>query len=112
MQPSPVYTVTAAAGYVDTYSVNPGLDDPTPPVGGQVVARARLIKNGVRLGGMRIEVQWMQGSELQVCTFLPVYQSGCIIAVRDMAPGVFVPVTVTVRYNGMTLVGYSGFTPE
>jgi len=109
---SPVYTMTTSSGYVDVYVVDPGLDDPAPPPGGRVSVRARLIKNRVRVGGMSTEVTWIQGGELQVCTFFPVYLSGCVIEVRGFAPGVYVPVTVTMRYNGMVFTGYSGFTPQ
>jgi hypothetical protein len=107
-----VYTISAAAGYVDTFVVDPGLDDRTPPVGGRVLVRARLIKNGVRLGGIMAHVTWMQGGQLQLCDFLPLYQNGCVIDVRDFTPGVFVPITVTMRYQNMELKGYGGFTPQ
>ncbi len=112
VQSSPVYTVTEALGYVDTYFVDPGLDDPTPPLGGRVLVRARLIKNGVRLGGIMARVTWMEGGALQLCDFLPLYQNGCVIEVRDFVPGVWVPVTVTMRYQGMVFTGHSGFTPR
>ncbi len=112
VQPTGVYTRTAAAGYVDTFFVDPNLDDTTPPVGGRVLVRARLKKNGVRAGAMSIEVSWMQDGELRHCQFLPIYQSGCLIEVRDYPVGVFVPVTVTVRYEDAVFMGYGGFTPE
>jgi hypothetical protein len=109
---SPVYTVTEAAGYVDTYLVDPGLDDPTPPLGGRVNVRAKLIKNGLRLWFAPTQVTWMQGGEPQLCEFLPLYLAGCIIEVRAFVPGVYVPVTVTMRYQGMVFTGYAGFTPR
>lgn len=112
VQSSPVYTVTEATGYVDTYSVEPGLDDPTPRLGGRVIVRAKLIKNGFRLWFAPTHVTWMQGGELQLCDFLPMYLAGCTIEVRDFAPGVFVPVTVTMRYQDMAFMGYTGFTPR
>ncbi len=112
VQPTGVYTRTGAAGYVDTFFVDPNLDDTTPPVGGRVLVRARLKKNGVRAGAMSIEVSWMQDGELQHCQFLPIYQSGCVIQVRDYPAGVFVPVTVTVRHEDAVFMGYGGFTPE
>jgi hypothetical protein len=112
VQATLVYTRTDAAGYVDTYFVDPNLGDITPPLGGRVLVRARLIKNGVRVGGMMIEVAWMQDGEIQHCQFLPLYQNGCVIEVRDYAPGVLVPVTVTVRYQGAVFMGYGGFTPQ
>jgi len=107
-----VYTITTSPGDVDTYFVDAGLDDITPAAGGRVMVRARLMKNGMRLGGMPTEVTWMQEGELQVCRFLPIYRSGCAIEVRDFTPGVFVPVTVTMLFNDMVFVGHSGFTPE
>ena len=112
VQVSPVYSVADALGYVDTYLVDPGLDDPNPPPGGRVVLRAKLIKNGLRLWFAPTHVTWMQGGELQVCDFLPMYLAGCTIDVLDFAPGVFVPVTLTMRYNGMVFTGYTGFTPR
>jgi hypothetical protein len=103
--------MTTSPGFVDTYFVDPGLDDPTPPLGGRVTLRARLIKNGVRLSGIT-HVSWVQGGERQSCDLFPVYLSGCMIEVRDFTPGVFVPVTVTIRYLDMVFTGYSGFTPQ
>lgn len=104
--------MTTLPGYVDTYFVDPNLDDVTPALGERVTVRARLIKNGVRLGGMPARVTWVQGGEEQSCDFLPLYLNGCTIEVRDFESGVYVPVTVTMRYHGMVFVGYSGFTPQ
>jgi hypothetical protein len=112
IRPGSVYTITDALGYVDTYFVDPGLDDPTPPLGGRVMVRARLIKDGVRVGGIMAHVTWMEGGELQICDLLPAYLSGCIIEVRDFTPGVFVPVTVTMRYEDRVFAAYSAFTPQ
>ena len=111
VQPSSIYTVTDALGYVNTFLVDPGVDNPTPPLGGRVVVRARLIKNGVRLGVVS-RVTWVQGGEVQVCDLFPAYLAGCIIEVRDFTPGVLVPVTVTARYMDMVFTGHSGFTPQ
>ena len=114
VQASSIYTVTDALGYVDTFFVDPGLDDVTPPVGGRVLVRARLFRNGVRFGGIMAHVTWMQAGTLQLCDLLPLYQNGCIIEVRDFTAGVFVPVTVTMRYLalGTVFTGYGGFTPQ
>lgn len=112
IESSPVYTETAVLGLVDTYFVEPGLDDATPPLGGRVMVRARLMKNGVRLGGIPARVTWVQGGEARQCDFLPLYQNGCAIDVRGFPPGVYVPVTVTMRYHDMLLTAYAGFTPR
>jgi PBP1b-binding outer membrane lipoprotein LpoB len=111
VQASSIYKVTDDLGYVNTYFVDPGVDDQTPPLGGRVVVRARLYKNDVRLGVIS-HVTWVQGGELQVCDLFPAYLSGCIIEVRDFTPGVFVPITVTARYMDMVFRGYGGFTPQ
>jgi hypothetical protein len=36
----------------------------------------------------------------------------CVIDVTGFAPGVYVPVTVSVEYIGWTFLGYTGFTPQ
>ncbi len=110
--PSGVYTVTGALGYVDTFRVDPGLENPTPQEGESVTLRARLYKNGVRVGGMPIRVEWNQEGTLQRCEIMPFYLAGCTIEVQDFALGLYVPVTVTIGYQGMEFIGYTGFWPQ
>ena len=112
VQPTLLYTVTAPLGYVDAYAVDAWVDDPAPSLGARIIVRGSVTRNGVRIGPVQLRATWMQGGELQVCDISPVYLMGCPISVGDFTPRVFVPITVTMRYQGMVFTGYSGFTPQ
>lgn len=112
VQPTSLYTTTTTLGYVDTWVVDAWVDNPAPPLGEKIIVRAHLLKNGCRIGGVQMRAVWMQGAELQACDILPIYLSGCIIHVRDVTPGAYVPITMTMRYQGMVFTEYTGFTPQ
>ena len=111
-QPTAAYSTAVPPGSGDSYVVDLWVDEPAPLPGGKVIVRATLVKNGRRIGGAQMRTSWVQEGELQHCDILPVYLAGCLIDVQGLAPGIFVPVTVTMRYDGTAYRGYSGFTPQ
>jgi|GEM_PF-2740690 len=107
-----VFTLTDEIGYVNTYYIDPWLQNPTPRAGEYVLVRPRLCKNGVRVGGMPILVQWPQGGAEQRCQIMPFYSAGCVIRVEGFTPGTWVPITMTIGYDAAVFTDYAGFTPQ
>jgi len=106
------YTATDVAGVEHTYFVDAWVDNPQPPSGSQLIVRGSLVKDGRPLRGMMMQAQWVAGGKREECNALLVYLAGCIVDTRRFAPGVLVPITVTLRYDGHEFVGYTGFTPQ
>ena len=106
------FKITDEIGYVNTYYIDPWLQNPTPREGEYVLVRPRLYKNGWRVGGMPIIVQWPQGGTVQRCQIMPFYMAGCVINVQGFVPGVQVPITMTIGYSGSEFIDYTGFTPQ
>ena len=89
------------------------VDNPTPAVGSDVTVHFNLLNSGVPINGLLMSAMWQQGGQNQVCHNQVQFVLGqCAIHVSDMAPGVYVPVTVTTQYIGWTFYGYTGFTPQ
>lgn len=107
-----VFTLTDEAGWVNTYYIDPWLQNATPHEGEYVLVRPRLYKNGWRVGGMPIIVEWPQDGQIQHCQIMPFYMAGCVINVHGFAPGVQVPITMTIGYGGAEFIDYTGFTPQ
>ena len=108
-----VFLGTDELGYVHTYYIDPLLQNPTPKAGEYVLVRPRLFKNGNwRVGAMSILVEWRKNGELQSCQFMPFYLAGCNIKAEGFAPGVFVPLTITIAFDGQVFTDYAGFTPQ
>ena len=107
------FQVTDEAGYVNTFYIDPLLENPTPRQGEYVLVRPRLFKNGYwRVAAMPIVVEWGQGGRDQSCEFMPFYLMGCTIRAEGFAPGVPVPITVTIHYDSNVFVDYASFTPR
>ncbi len=89
------------------------VDNPAPALGSDVTVHFNLLNNGVPINGLLMSAMWQQGGGSQICHNQVQYDMGqCAIHVSDMAPGVYVPVTVTTTYMGWTFFGYTGFTPQ
>ena len=106
--PTLVPTPTAPNIRVDVW-----VDNPTPALGSDVTVRFNLLNDGVPINGLVMSAMWQQGGRDQLCHSQVQFDMGmCAIHVSDMAPGVYVPVTVTTTYIGWTFFGYTGFTPR
>ena len=108
--PTPVVvpTPTTPNIWVDVW-----LDNPTPAVGSAVTVHFNLLNHGVPINGLMMSASWQQGGHNRLCQAQVQFDIGqCLIQVTDMAPGVYVPVTVTTDYIGWTFYGYTGFTPQ
>ncbi len=93
--------------------VDAWVDNPTPALGSDVTVHFNLLNHGVPINGLLMSAMWQQGGGNQICHNQVQYDLGqCAIHVSDMAPGVYVPVTVTTTYMGWTFFGYTGFTPQ
>ena len=104
---------TDELGYVHTYYIDPLLQNPTPKAGEYVLVRPRLFKNGNwRVGAMSILVEWRKNGEPQSCQFMPFYLAGCSIAAEGFIPGVYVPLTITIAFDGQIFTNHTGFTPQ
>lgn len=92
------------------------MDNPSPSQNSRVTVFGSLIKNGVHLGGIMMHATWpdeTKKSGTASCDVLVIYGTGvCTTQVRDYAPGVFVPITVTFDYRGVRYTGHTGFTPQ
>ena len=108
--PTPVLVPTPTAPNI---RVDVWVDNPTPAVGSDVTVFFNLLNEGVPINGLLMSAMWQQGGQNQVCHNQVQFDLGqCAIHVSDMAPGVYVPVTVTTTYIGWTFYGYTGFTPQ
>ena len=106
-----VHTEVSPLGYVTEWSVDSWFDNPNPPLGSQVVFSGSLLRNGMWSGG-DMTATWVQGGEAQACNVIMIYQRGiCVIPVVDFEPGVYVPITYTIRYGELEFAGHNGFTP-
>jgi len=93
--------------------VDAWVNNPTPALGSYVVVHFNLLNEGVPINALAMTAMWQQGGQKQVCNAQVQFDIGqCAIHVSDMAPGVYVPVTVTTEYIGWTFYGYTGFTPQ
>ncbi|MGC8785852.1 MAG: hypothetical protein ACP5Q1_00310 [Anaerolineae bacterium] len=89
------------------------VDDPTPPLNSFVTVRGSILRNGVRLGGLVMRATYPTKESFSSCDVLIIYGAGvCTLPVKDYAPGVFVPITVTFEYDGVRYTGQTGFTPR
>ena len=108
--PTPVLvpTPTTPNIWVDVW-----VDNPTPALGSDVTVHFNLLNNGVAINALAMSAMWQQGGKNQLCqTQVQFDIAQCLIHVVDMAPGVYVPITVTTDYIGWTFYGYTGFTPK
>jgi hypothetical protein len=91
------------------------VDNPTPSQNSLVLVRGSLLKNGARLGGLMMRATWPDKTEksgISSCDTLVIYEAGCVVHVKDYPPGVFVPITVTLDYQGVRYTAHTGFTPQ
>lgn len=106
--PMPAPTPTTPNMRIDAW-----VDNPTPALGSNVVVHFNFLNEDVPVNWMVMIAEWQQGGARQQCVSQVQYDMGqCAIPVDGMAPGVYVPVTVTTEYIGWTFYGYTGFTPQ
>jgi len=106
--PALVPTPTTPNVWVDAW-----VDNATPALGSDVMVRFNLLNEGVPINGLAMSVMWQESGDNQLCNTQVQFDMGqCAIPVSGMAPGVYVPVTVTTQYIGWTFYGYTGFTPQ
>jgi hypothetical protein len=81
--------------------------------GETVLVSGSLLKYGHYLGGLWMTFAWPQGGRTETFSSLVNYGYGrCVVMVRGFIPGQWVPVTVTVDYQGTRYSAQTGFTPR
>jgi len=106
-----VHTQVSPLGFVTAWSVDSWFENPNPPIGSRAAFSGSLLRNGLWSGG-DMTATWMKGDELQVCKSIVIYQRGiCTFDVIGYEPGVYVPITYTIRLMDMDFTGHNGFTP-
>ena len=101
-------------GYVEYYHMDAWwVPTDKPPVGTKTNLSVSLIKNGELWLGGDIHAEWWKGDELQTSDMIVIYQRGIIDVYTDgYEPGVYVPVTATIKYLGRDYTVHTGFTPQ
>jgi hypothetical protein len=109
-------TAAPALPPADRFQIEAWVDNRAPARDSRVTVSGSLIKNGVRLGGMMMQATWPDKTQergLPNCNVLVIYGSGvCAVDAGNYPPGVFVPITITFKYGGLTHIGHTGFTPQ
>jgi hypothetical protein len=99
----------------NSFEVEAWVDNPAPAHGTRVILVGSLIKNSVYLSGIMMQATWPDKTQergVPNCYVLVTYGRGvCTIDASSLPPGVFVPITITFEYDGVTYVGQTGFTP-
>jgi len=112
--PIPSQSVTPTS--TDTYEVKAWVDKTDPILGQDMLLSGSLIKNGVYLNGIMMSGYWQKPGEdapTQHCYELVLYQRGkCNIIVEGFPDGIFVPLKIEIKYNGMSFTAETGFTPH
>lgn len=101
-------------GFIEYYHMDAWWE-PTdkPPAGSKTTLNVSLIKNGELWLGGDIHAEWWKGDELQTDDMIVIYQRGIIDIYTDgYQPGVFVPVTATIKYLHRDYAVHTGFTPQ
>ncbi len=114
--PKPTLTQSITPVSSDSYEVRAWVDQTEPSPGQVVVLSGSLIKNGVYLNGLMMAGFWQAAGEespSQHCYEFVNYQRGkCNIIVEGFPAGVFVPLTIEIKYQGMSFTAETGFTPR
>ena len=113
---SPKIYTPSPTPYVHTFEVVAWLDDPTPELGSRVILHGSLLKDGVHLGGMAMRATWpdeKQERGVPNCSVQVIYGAGvCIVETEGFSPNVYVPITLSFEYQGVTYRGQTGITPR